>query len=280
MKPLRFIFILIIFAGCQPQSDSEDESILARMDDKYLYESELKDILPKDISARDSLILVKNYINNWITKQVLIKKAERNLTREQKDFSRQIKEYRNSLLVYEYEKKLLQQQLDTVVDESLISRYYDENRQNFILKQNIYAYNFLQIPVEDDPEGILEKLFNQSNPNAKDSIISLMVNMSGLYDLSEDNWLSFNELKRIFPQTLSGINADNLVGQSFKNNNDSFITLLSITKEAKKGDVSPLFYVQEDIREIIIGKRRAEFIRHMHNELVNQAYQKKEAEIY
>lgn len=280
MKHLRFIFILLILTGCQPQSDNEDESILARFDDEYLYESALKGMIPNGISTRDSLILVKNYINSWITNQVLIRKAEHNLTRDQKDFSRQIREYRNSLLVYEYEKKLLEQELDTIVEDAEISAYLEEYQQNFILKQDIYSYDFLQIPVEQDRNGTLEELFSQSNPSARDSIISIMIEVSGLYDFNEDNWVSFEGLKRRFPGIFSSPGEEDFLGKMYKDSNDTYITLLNIKDRISKGETAPFSYVKNDIYDIIINKRKAEFIKKMHNELVQQAYQKKEAEIY
>jgi len=280
LKFVNIILILLILAGCRNSSDDGDSSILARVNDEYLYESEIRDLIPDNISPRDSIVLVKNYINNWITKQVLINQAERNLSREQMDFSRQLQEYRNSLLIYQYEKELLFQKLDTVVKDYEIFSYYNDFRENFILKEDIYTINFLQMPAGSEAAEVIENLFTSGNPELKDSIITLMVNVAGMYDFSDKNWMSLNSLKSSFPGIFSSLDNQEISNSNFRDANGPVITLISVGEMKNEGQVAPLPYVSDNIREIIINKRRAEFIKNMHNEIVRKAYQNKEAEIY
>ena len=280
MKFIAIILALLFLAGCRNSSGDGESNILARVNDEYLYESEIRNLIPDNISPRDSIVLVKNYINNWITKQVLINQAERNLSREQMDFNRQLEEYRNSLLIYQYEKELLFQKLDTVVKDYEIFAYYNDFKGNFILKEDIYVVNFIQMPVGSEAAEVIEDLFTSGNPELKDSIITLMVNVAGMYDFSDKNWLSLSSLKSNFPGIFATLGDQDISNSNFRDTNGQVITLISIGEMRDEGQVAPLPYVSGNIREIIINKRRADFIKNMHNEIVRKAYQNKEAEIY
>ncbi|MBU2650797.1 MAG: hypothetical protein KKA81_07670 [Bacteroidetes bacterium] len=280
MKFVTIILAVVFLTGCRNSSDDGESSILARVNDEYLYESEIRDLIPDNISPRDSIVLVKNYINSWITKQVLINQAEKNLSREQMDFNRQLQEYRNSLLIYQYEKELLYQKLDTVVKDYEIFSYYNDFKENFILKEDIYTINFLQMPEGSEAAEVIEDLFTSGNPELKDSIITLMVNVAGMYDFSDKNWLSLNSLKSIFPGIFLTRDDQEISNSNFRDTNGQVITLISIGEMKNEGQVAPLSYVSDNIREIIINKRRADFIKNMHNEIVRKAYQNEEAEIY
>ena len=88
-----FAFVILIFLiSCHPSVNTEKGNILARVHDKYLYEADLVGVVPQGTSVRDSLILVRNYINNWLKQKLMVHKAEINLTKEQKDFSKQLED--------------------------------------------------------------------------------------------------------------------------------------------------------------------------------------------
>ena len=75
----------------------------------------------------------KDFIEKWVRNQLLLNKAEINLTDEEKNVEQQIENYRSSLLIYAYEQSYLRQNLDTVVTDKEIEDYYKENQSNFIL---------------------------------------------------------------------------------------------------------------------------------------------------
>ena len=93
---------------------------IAKAYDKYLLDTDLADIIPKGTSLKDSITIIHNYINNWLKQQVVLKKAEDNLTTDQKDVNRKLEEYRNSLITYVYESELIRQKLDTSDRKSVV----------------------------------------------------------------------------------------------------------------------------------------------------------------
>ncbi len=124
-----------------------DENAIARVYDKYLSLKEVQQALPYGLSKQDSASFAKDYIDQWVKKNVVLNRAENNLTDNQKDVTRQLEDYRASLIIFAYERELIRQKLDTTVTNAEIEKYYKENAANFELRSNIIRLRYLKLPI-------------------------------------------------------------------------------------------------------------------------------------
>ena len=129
------LFVLIFLAGivlssCKDQYDTSDE-VVVRVYNDVMLRSDLAAKMPYGQSDADSTRLADQIIKNWINTKTVLNFAERNLSDSQKDFSKQLQEYRNSLVVYAYERELINQKLDTVISDREMRTYYEGNIENF-----------------------------------------------------------------------------------------------------------------------------------------------------
>ena len=123
---IGLILVLALFS-CQNSKNGSGDKVVATIYDKVLYQSDLQSVLYEGISVNDSLFRTKAFIDSWIRRQLLIHQAENNIDKSELDFSRQIEDYRTSLIIYKYESLLIEQNLDTVVSEDEIAKYIEEN---------------------------------------------------------------------------------------------------------------------------------------------------------
>ena len=132
MKFLKYA--LFVLCGCTmlPSCDLLPTNVngnnpIARVNNSYLYESDISGIVPQGINKKDSGLLVRNYIENWARQQLLLNKANINLSFNeiQSKLDQQIEDYRISLIIHAYKQELIRQQLDTIVTQSQIVQYYD-----------------------------------------------------------------------------------------------------------------------------------------------------------
>ena len=82
MKKLLFMVFVIILFSCKKE---ETKTKLAQVNDKFLYLEDVAGLLPDDVTGEDSIIIIKNKIDLWVRKQSILKRAELNLSDEQKD---------------------------------------------------------------------------------------------------------------------------------------------------------------------------------------------------
>ena len=130
------LFGLIVSCDYFNKIEVEDNAV-ARVGTIFLNQSDVADIIPKDASKDDSLLIANNFIQNWIKEQLVLEKAELNLKDEQRDFEKQIQDYRKTLLIYSYENQLINEILDSNVSNDEIAAYYQDNHQVFVLKNDI-----------------------------------------------------------------------------------------------------------------------------------------------
>jgi hypothetical protein len=109
---------------------------VARAFEQVLYKSEVEVQIPTGMASTDSAVLANRLIENWLEKQVLLENARRNLE-EDETIIQKVEDYRNDLMIYSYQSSLVNQKLDTIVEEQEIRKYYNSNKQNFELKDVI-----------------------------------------------------------------------------------------------------------------------------------------------
>lgn len=85
IRKLTILIFLIFFTiACKENKNANKDYPVARVFDKYLYFSELMKVIPDKIPANDSIQIAKEYIDKWIKKQLLLRKAEIILSDEEK----------------------------------------------------------------------------------------------------------------------------------------------------------------------------------------------------
>ena len=277
LKRIFFIIMLInLMMGC---SNKSKDDLVATAYDYNLYKSDLKGIIPRGSTKNDSIAIIKNFINNWIRQKIVLQKAEKNLSNEQKDFAEQIENYRNSLLVYSYESKLINQLLDTAVSNNQIQNYYDKNIDNFLLKDNIIKVNYVKLDLNSPYKAKMKSLLLNKSDN-KNQLLELCSKQAVNFYLEDDEWLMFNDLLKEIP--IETYNQETFL----KNNKtievkDENYYYLIIVKDFKiKESASPLSFEKDNIRNIIINKRKLELINKMHTELFNESLKNNEFKIY
>lgn len=276
MKKNVFVILLLLFAACS--SKNKNEEALARVNNKYLYISDIQSALPANISEKDSLQMLDEYIDNWIRQQVIITQAEKNLTKDEKDFSRQLEDYKNSLITYRYESKLISQRLDTNVSDEEIAQYYEKNKANFELKDNIVKVLYVKIP-RNSPTSSARMLIRSDQPQDRKKLQDFCHKYAVNYYLDDQNWLLFNDILKEIP-----INTYNQE-EYLKNNRiieiqDSvFVYLMNIKGFMIKESLSPLSFERKNIRDIIINKRKLTLIENMKNDVYNNALKRGDFEV-
>ncbi len=280
MRNLSFLILafVLLLASCGPGSDVRENAV-ARVHDDYLMRADVEGIVPEGVSASDSALMIRDYINNWIQNKLLVNQAEENLNSDQKDFTRKLEEYRNSLIIYTYEQELIRQKVDTVVSASEIVQYYNAHKEDFELRDNIVKVLYVKLQ-----KGQHAARFRPLIKSGKEADLVKLQELSDKFAinsyLDEDNWLLFNDMLKEIP--IKTYNQEEyLKNNRFIELEDSLYTyLLNIKGFMIKESVSPLSFETENIRSIIISKRKLALIEEMQKNLYNDALKQGDFEIF
>ena len=255
---------------------------MARVYDDYLYASGLKGLIPENTSKQDSLVLVKNYINNWVRTQLMINQAERNVAVRKQNLDQMLEDYKNSLIIYYYETELIRQLLDTVVSENEIVNYYNEHQNDFELKENIarVIYVVYSNNLKDKEKKEIQTLFSMPDTVIMEQLDKNTGRLAQSYSVDTVKWYSFTDLQSIIP--IETYNQELFLRgrRRVELSDDDFTYLVKFVNYKIQDDISPLDFEKQNIRDIIINKRKIKLIQKARNDIYNQALENNDFEIY
>lgn len=267
----------LLLGSCQGGKASGD--VVARAFDSYLKAGDLVSVVTEGMSQEDSLNAVNNYIDQWLQQQVVLHKAEKNVD---KDFQEELQNYKKSLLIYEYERQVIAQMLDTNIDDEEVKRYYEGHHDDFLLKSNIVRAIYVKVPAKAPCIARLRVLMSRAE--LSDDEYQELQKLAGMYgedyNFDEEQWMPFQKLQAAVP-----IDVYNEV--AFLQNNRSYITqddghfyALRILEYKVTDQVSPLEYQYNQIRTVLLNRRKIDIIRNMQLDLLRKAEMNKDIERY
>lgn len=276
-KNLKYLLLFCIVAlalGCKNQKS--DANVLAEYKGVFL----LKNDIPEDILTKftkgDTNSLLSAYIDKWLENQVLLNAAEELLSPEEKDKEKLVNDYRNSLLIFEYQQKLITESLDTSVSDAEIEKFYLENEANFVLKKNIVKIRYIKIEKRNADINIIKKLIQSPSPS-NDAILTAYSQEKAINFYLDSNWLYLDDITKEIPLN------ENYNQQRFLTSNkyiqleeNNMLYILYIIDFRIKDNSSPIEFEKEKIKEIILYQRKMNFLKETQQNLYNKAIEKSE----
>ena len=277
LKLFLFSFICLFFQSC----NSNKDEVLARVGDKYLYKSDIKiktDFFEND---DDSILKIRNFIDDWARRNLLYQKALINLSDSKvKDLENLIENYTYDLYGGVYKETLLNKLLDTLTIDDEINLFYKENAKIFKINESLFKIRFIQFPIDNVDKNDIIKSFIRYNEIDKLFLDSLSYQFTNKI-LSDSIWIS----KKTFINSVSFINNNNIKRYSKKMNyfeyKDSLdLYLLYMIDNKKNGEIAPLSHVASSIKNIILNKNKVNFSKKIDKEIIQDAIKSNKFEIY
>ncbi|OFX40866.1 MAG: hypothetical protein A2X08_11785 [Bacteroidetes bacterium GWA2_32_17] len=279
MKYTHYILLIFIAIACSSKK-ATDEKPIARVYNENLYLSDLKDVLNGIKSKDDSINLIKNFIDKWAKKQVLLHLAEINLSDEDKDVSEELDNYKTSLLIYKYQQNFINQKLDTIITEQELSNYYNSHPNEFELEENIVKANFIKIPRSAPNIQILKSLYTKTNEKDLIKLDNYCNKYALVYENFKDKWFSFNKLLNLLPIEISDQDFFLKSNKQIELKDTNYFYFAYIKEYQLAGTSAPVEFATNLIAPIILTKRKIELFNKLENNALKEELNKNNVEIY
>ena len=280
MRKLYIYIALLAFmlSACKLFDDSDEP--VAKVGNKILTMKELSGYIPNYLDATDSSLWADDYIKKWVQRELLLQKAEDNLKASMKDVSTELEEYRSSLIVYRYKNELMKQKMDTIVKDIDIQKYFNEHRESFILNRNIVKAIYIKVPLEVSSPQNLKDLCAS---DARDKVARLnefCMSYAKAYDRFNDQWVAADMVLKNTPVVIT--DQDNFLQRNrFSESSDmNYYYIVCIRDYRLSGQVSPIEYVQGDIRNLILSKQKIEFLKQIEKDIYKEGLDKNKVKLY
>jgi hypothetical protein len=278
-----FISILIIclFVSCKDKNSAARRIPIAEINKNVLYYDEIPQLIQGGINVADSAAIIQNYINKWAKKELLLQKAEDNLSQDVKsDITRQLEETRTNLLIFQYQRQMMLEKMDTVISNVEMENYYKKNEKSFLLNSNIVKALFIKLPAETPGLDNVRKLARSDKQDDLQQLESFCYQFAEKFDDFNEEWIPMTRLSVELQNDIA--NEENFLKRNtfFETSDSSSVYLIAIRDYRLRGTVAPYEYMKEDIRRIIWNSRRFEFIQSLENGIYNDALKNNNFKIY
>lgn len=267
--------VLLTCLSCRAISSLiHDDHVVAQVGRYYLYQSELDKVVPESASSEDSIALAHQYINAWASDVIFMDVAEAHLSKEDKDVSKELEEYRRSLLKYKYEQKYVNERLDTAVAESEIKKYYETWPEQFVLDVPIVKARYMRISADSPNLGLIKKKMASTSVDDLVAADSLTYFSADAYTDYSGEWITIVRLARNF-----GVDYGTLMSRMNRSmvemkDNSGKLNIAYIEDYIAAGELAPIEYCRDRIRDIIISVRKQTLISNLERDLLQDARSK------
>lgn len=280
-KVLPLLLIVISLGSCQAISSlMHDDQVVAKAGEYKLYRSELSAYIPGTVSPEDSVKLAARYIDSWASEHLFLSVAEQQLSKEEKDVTQELEDYRRSLLKYRYEQRYINERLDTLVTDEQIREYYVRHKEDFGLSRPLMKVRFVQMMKDSPSRETILKMMSSSEYDDLQRADTLAASSAIKYLDNSDIWMDSGELAGLF-----GLAADDMLAR-YK---DGFIRfepegrgdmMAAYVCDMLKSGYAPVEYCSARIHDIILSARKRDLVRSLEQDLLTDATRRKQLIIY
>jgi hypothetical protein len=281
MRKLFFPFIFLVsLTSCSYFQKVQTEGAIARVNSNYLFESDLAGLVSEGTPKEDSILIVYNYINRWATQQLLISQANKNLSQEKLiDFDNLVNQYKDDLYTEAYKSVIVSGQLDPVISEEEFQKFYELNKENFKLNDELVKIRFIHVDADNTNLKLIEEKFRRFNNNDKQELAELSIQFKAKY-FNDSIWVEKDALFKVLPALQT--NASQVLKKSnYTQLEDSLgVYLVKIEDALDLKDIAPLSYIRPSLEQIILNKRKLELIKKLEKDITKDAIKNNDFEIY
>ncbi|MEM9895383.1 MAG: hypothetical protein AAF789_03360 [Bacteroidota bacterium] len=241
------------------------------MKGKSLYLQDLEGLVPTEQSKSDSAEFVLKFVDSWVKKQLMIARAESEIDFNKAEIANKVLDYQYALMVHELEKKHIDENLDSYVSEDEISDYYTLKSENFILRKNLIKVLYYKFPIKT--AGLYQfKRWLRRYPQDSAKIVEFGTEKATKSFSEVNEWVEFEEIILETPLEQISDKSTYLKRNNFIELSDEENTyLVKIVAYKLVGEVAPIEFVRESIRNVILSKRKITLTKELEKDIYEEA---------
>ena len=278
---MRILIMFILVLGCKNFQQTEKRKKVARVNSIFLYESDIENEINAKLSDEDSIVMSRSIINKWATKHLVYSQSLLYLHDSiQTNLTKMVDNYKLQLWTNTYRNLLSKSNINNKIDSLEKIEYYEKNKKNFKLKEDLYKVAYLILPENNNNLKLITSRFR----NFSDSDLFFLDSLNYQFNdflLNKPVWINKNDLTKKIP-LLNFFDDDfNLKKSDFFVYKDSLqVYLLKVFDFKKYNTSAPFEVVETNIEKILINRKKLYFLKNFDKEILDDAIQTKEFEIY
>lgn len=273
--------VALAAVSCNDVGGEQKPQAVARVGDAYLYKDDLKGIVPPGTSKEDSVAIVKSYIDRWASQKLLYSGAQVNLSKEkQSEYDELIRQYKIDLYTKAYIEEVVKSNVDTVVTQDEVVKYYNANKENFRTTGTLVRLRYIRMDKEHPKFAAVRSKFGSGNKKDLKALNDMAIQFKS-YAFNDTTWVDMNQVYSKLP-FVTPDNRDKYIssGISYQYPDSTDVYLVKVSRVIDKNQVAPFEYIRPTLEQLIINNRKLELIKKFEKDITDDAIKDKKYEIY
>lgn len=282
-SPYRWVLFLVLLSSyqCKQLQLGQEDFVLARVGNEYLYASDLPELPQGTKTIQDSILWARDYVNRWGRQQLLYQQARVNLSDEQQlALENTIQNYRTELFANTYKDVLLNKEVSKTVTDSSLQAYYNQNKTNFRLQSSLIQFRSIRLMQTHPDFEQIRSHFISYLPLDQKYLDSLHYQFD-YSQLNDSVWFEFSPRvmkdSLVYDQLREQLSKKS---QFFEFKDSVHVSLNYILQHKSIGEYAPFMYLKPTIENIRNNQQRVRQQKAFELQFLQDALKNKTFEIY
>ena len=279
----RWVLFLVLLSNyqCKQLQLGQEDLVLARVGNEYLYASDLPVLPQGKKTAQDSILWARDYVNRWGRQQLLYQQARVNLSDEQQlALENTIQDYRTELFANTYKDVLINKEVSKTVTDSSLQAYYNQNKTNFRLQSPLIQFRSIRLMQTHPDFEQIRSHFISYLPMDQKYLDSLHYQFD-YSQLNDSVWFEFSPRvmkdSLVYDQLREQLSKKS---QFFEFKDSVHVSLNYILQHKSIGEYAPYLYLKPTIENIRNNQQRVRQQKAFELQFLQDALKNKTFEIY
>lgn len=271
---LSILFLYSCKDGFNFNRDTKDP-IIARVGERNLFKSQIAELIHSGTSSTDSAAIVDGFIENWIRENLMILEAEKNVAADI-NLNKLVDDYRSSLLVYNFEKRLVDQMLDTIISMDEKNDYYESFKNQYLLSHPIFKCIIAKVSAKASGLKDIKSALGKSDLTES---IFLIKEKAVYHHLDIERWMTIEDLESLLPLGMIEI-SELSGGKIFQKKEKDYEYFVKIVTYYDEKRIPPFDFIEGKIIKTILSERKIELLKKYRQDLYDQGVSDQKFEVF
>jgi hypothetical protein len=172
------------------------------------------------------------------------------------------------------------QKIDTIVSIEEANEVYNRNKETFKLNEELIKFRYINVNQNIEGLETIKKRFKNFNEEDKNILDSISIQFKA-YSLNDSIWIKVEQAVSNIPVIKPETRSELLKKSNFIQLQDSLgLYLMQVNDVLYRNDIAPIEYVMPTIKQIVINKRKLEFIKQLEKDITKDAIKNNQFEIF
>jgi hypothetical protein len=273
-KLIAFFVLVTLLTGCKQSKDTP----VAEAFHQKLYLSEVLKNTPFFASKEDSLFFMEQYIDDWMMKKAILAHAKESLSQKEQNFSAQLEQYKEQLLIHAFFQKMSQDSTLFIVTKEELAGFFSEVEPDDTPEyRDMVKLNYIKLSSSSKLFYKIKSLFFEETDRVQViKQLELLCADTIEYYLDSENWFYTDFIENELPFSFSSkSNFDD--HDKFEFVQAGYRYLVLILDKKRQLQPKSVFENRNMARALLQQQKKTGYFRQLQDSLIQKALSEKKA---